>query len=88
MDAAAKAGPQRYDRKNPFLAEIIGHEHLTKPGSNKDTRHFVLSLKGSGLTYTPGDSLAVFARRWVSSAATRPGISPAVNDCSAMTDVK
>jgi sulfite reductase (NADPH) flavoprotein alpha-component len=62
MDAAAKPGAQKYDRKNPLLAEIIRHEHLTMPGSNKDTRHFVLSLKGSGLTYTPGDSLAVFAR--------------------------
>jgi sulfite reductase (NADPH) flavoprotein alpha-component len=62
MEAAAKAGPQRHDRKNPFLAEMIRHEPLTRPGSNKDTRHFVLSLKGSGLTYTPGDSLAIFAR--------------------------
>src|SRR5262249_24948431 len=49
-------------RKNPFLAELIRHEPLTKPGSGKDTRHFVVSLAGSGLTYTPGDSLAVFAR--------------------------
>lgn len=60
MDAAAKA--QKYDRKKPFLAEIIRNEPLTKAGSNKDTRHFVISLKGSGIKYTPGDSLAVFAR--------------------------
>jgi sulfite reductase (NADPH) flavoprotein alpha-component len=51
-----------YNRKNPFLAEMIRHERLTKPGSEKDTRHFVLSLAGSGIVYTPGDSLAVFAR--------------------------
>jgi len=51
-----------YTRKNPFLAELILHQHLTKPGSEKDTRHFVLSLAGSGIHYTPGDSLAVFAR--------------------------
>ena len=60
MDPAAKT--QKYDRKKPFLAEIIRNEALTKPGSNKDTRHFVISLKGSGIKYTPGDSLAVFAR--------------------------
>src|SRR5437762_11087586 len=51
-----------YSRKNPFLAELIAHEHLTQPGSEKDTRHFVVSLAGSGLTYTPGDSLGVFGR--------------------------
>src|SRR5688572_13432832 len=61
MDMGAKTG-QKFDRKNPFLAEIIGHEPLTRAGSNKDTRHFVLSLQGSGLVYTPGDSLGVFAR--------------------------
>src|SRR5882672_513891 len=54
--------PVPYGRKNPFLAELTRHEHLTKPGSEKDTRHFVISLAGSGLTYTPGDSLAAFAR--------------------------
>jgi sulfite reductase (NADPH) flavoprotein alpha-component len=51
-----------YSRKNPFLAELIGHERLTGPGSAKDTRHFVLSLAGSGLQYTPGDSLGAFGR--------------------------
>src|SRR5580765_7028130 len=51
-----------YSRKNPYLAELIRHEPLTLPGSEKDTRHFVLSLGESRLTYTPGDSLAVFAR--------------------------
>lgn len=52
--------PQAYSRKNPFPAELIRHDRLTKPGSGKDTRHFVLSLAGSGLSYTPGDSLGTF----------------------------
>jgi len=51
-----------YSRKNPFLAELTRHEHLTGPESLKDTRHFVVSLAGSGLKYTPGDSLGVFGR--------------------------
>ena len=51
-----------YSRKNPFLAELVRHDRLTREGSSKDTRHFVLSLAGSGLTYTPGDSLGVFGR--------------------------
>jgi sulfite reductase (NADPH) flavoprotein alpha-component len=51
-----------YSRKHPYLAELIKHERLTQPGSDKDTQHFVLSLGNRGLSYTPGDSLAVFAR--------------------------
>jgi len=51
-----------YSRKNPFLAELTRHDHLTRPGSLKDTRHFVINLGGSGLQYTPGDSLGAFGR--------------------------
>jgi sulfite reductase (NADPH) flavoprotein alpha-component len=60
--AQAGGGPGVYNRKNPYLAAMTRHENLTRPGSGKDTRHFVISLAGSGLRYTPGDSLAVFAR--------------------------
>src|SRR5438270_13977524 len=63
MQTATPAPAQPlYSRKNPFLAELVRHDRLTAPGSLKDTRHFVLSLAGSGLTYTPGDSLGAFAR--------------------------
>jgi sulfite reductase (NADPH) flavoprotein alpha-component len=54
--------PVPFSRKNPFLAELIRHDRLTKVGSEKDTRHFVLNLAGSGLSYTAGDSLGVFGR--------------------------
>ena len=60
--ATSTPGSSPYNRKNPFLAAMTRHEHLTQPGSGKDTRHFILSLAGSGIQYTPGDSLAVFAR--------------------------
>jgi sulfite reductase (NADPH) flavoprotein alpha-component len=61
--ATSASGEQsRYSRKNPFLAELTRHDHLTKPGSEKDTRHFVLQLADSGITYTPGDSLGAFAQ--------------------------
>ena len=60
--SAEAAPPPSFNRKNPFQAELLLHEPLTKPESGKDTRHFVLSLAGSGLSYAPGDSLAVFAR--------------------------
>jgi sulfite reductase (NADPH) flavoprotein alpha-component len=63
--AAAETPPAAspYSRKNPFLAELTRHDRLTGPGSSKDTRHFVLNLAGSGLTYRPGDSLGVFGRQ-------------------------
>ena len=51
-----------YSRKNPFVAELIRHDRLTGSGSLKDTRHFVLNLAGSGLTFTPGDSLGAFGQ--------------------------
>ena len=62
MSEVASPPASPYNRKNPYLAELIRHERLTRAGSEKDTRHFVLSLAGSGMSYTPGDSLAVFAR--------------------------
>ncbi len=60
--AGAAPAPPAYNRKNPFPATLVRRERLTRPGSGKDTRHFELSLAHSGLRYTPGDSLAVFAR--------------------------
>lgn len=61
-EVSSLPAPSPFNRKNPYLAELIAHEPLTKPGSGKDTRHFVVSLAGSGIRYTPGDSLAIFAR--------------------------
>ena len=60
LPAAPSARP--YSRQYPFLAELTRHDRLTGAGSLKDTRHFVLSLEGSGLSYTPGDSLGAFGR--------------------------
>ena len=51
-----------YHRRNPFSAELIEHRRLSRRGSEKDIRHFVLSLAGSGLCYRPGDSLGIYAR--------------------------
>src|SRR5439155_13003809 len=50
-----------YSRKNPFPAKLLINRRLTLEGSEKDTRHFELSLKGSGLAYEVGDSIGVFA---------------------------
>ena len=49
-----------YSRKNPFPGRLLVNRRLNSPDSEKDTRHFEISLKGSGLTYEVGDSMAVY----------------------------
>ena len=49
-----------YSRKNPFPGRMLVNRRLNSPDSEKDTRHFEISLEGSGLTYEVGDSMAVY----------------------------
>src|SRR3954469_18321077 len=49
-----------FHKDHPFLAKITENRRLNKPGSAKETRHFVVDLTGSGLHYKAGDSLGVF----------------------------
>ena len=51
-----------YSRKNPFPAKLLVNRRLTGEGSNKDTRHYEVSLAGSGLEYVVGDSMGVFCQ--------------------------
>lgn len=48
-----------YNVKNPFIAKVVKAHDISGPGAPKNTRHYELDLTGSGLEYTPGDSLAV-----------------------------
>ena len=47
------------DKSNPFPAKIKERSLLNKSGSTKQTYHIVLDIKGSGLSFKPGDSIAV-----------------------------
>jgi sulfite reductase (NADPH) flavoprotein alpha-component len=49
-----------YSRKNPFPATLQINRKLTCEHSSKETRHYEVSIAGSGLLYEPGDSLGVF----------------------------
>jgi sulfite reductase (NADPH) flavoprotein alpha-component len=49
-----------YSRKNPFPGRLLVNRRLNSPDSEKDTRHFEISLEGSGLTYEVGDSMAIY----------------------------
>ncbi len=48
-----------YGKKNPFPAETLDSVLLNGEGTAKETLHVEFSLAGSGLTYEPGDALAV-----------------------------
>ncbi|QSR87314.1 sulfite reductase subunit alpha [Candidatus Methylacidiphilum infernorum] len=47
-------------RANPYLASITANFPLTKEGSEKETRHIVIDIRGSGISYQVGDSLGIF----------------------------
>jgi sulfite reductase (NADPH) flavoprotein alpha-component len=50
-----------YNKDHPFPSRLVESRLLSGPGSEKETRHFVISIAGSGLHYKPGDSLGIFA---------------------------
>src|SRR6266480_7395590 len=52
--------PGPYTRANPFPANVAANRSLCGEGSEKDTRHFELDLKGWGLNYDVGDSMTVW----------------------------
>ena len=54
-----KKVPTPFSRTNPFQAKVLKNINLNGDGSSKETRHFELSLEGSGLSYVPGDALGV-----------------------------
>ena len=49
-----------YTRNNPFPGKLVVNRRLSTPESEKDTRHFEIDLKGWGLNFEVGDSLAVY----------------------------
>ena len=68
-----------YNRANPFKARLTANYALSGEGSNKDTRHLVVDLGASGISYVPGDSLAVMPRNFpktVDELLTHLGLDP------------
>jgi len=54
----APASP--YTRGNPFPGKLLVNRRLSGPESAKDTRHFEIDLRGWGLSFEVGDSVAVY----------------------------
>ena len=50
-----------FSKTNPFPARLLTNRKLSAAGSQKETRHFEISLAGSGLKYAAGDALGVWA---------------------------
>jgi sulfite reductase (NADPH) flavoprotein alpha-component len=55
----AEAKPLGYSKTHPFPGRLLTNRKLNGSGSAKDTRHFEISLKDSGLSYEVGDALGV-----------------------------
>ncbi len=59
MSSETASAKSPYGVKNPCIARLkVAHE-LTRPGATKSTWHYEIDLSGSGMEFTPGDSLAV-----------------------------
>ncbi|GAB6068365.1 assimilatory sulfite reductase (NADPH) flavoprotein subunit [Methylothermus subterraneus] len=64
----ASAPAARYDRQHPYAALVFENVNLNGRGSDKKTHHLELSIESSGLSYEPGDAVAVLptnASEWV-----------------------
>jgi sulfite reductase (NADPH) flavoprotein alpha-component len=59
VDATPAQGKPLYNRKNPFPARLTANRLLTSAESSKETRHYEISISGSGLHYEAGDALCV-----------------------------
>jgi sulfite reductase (NADPH) flavoprotein alpha-component len=58
---ALRPVPERgYGRDAPVPARLVSSVGLTSDGAEKETRHVVFDLAGTGLRYAPGDSLGVW----------------------------
>ncbi|MDX8126607.1 sulfite reductase subunit alpha [Methylomonas sp. OY6] len=59
VDTETQAAKSVYNRKNPFPAKMRVNRIVTALDSSKETRHYEISIDGSGLSYEAGDALCV-----------------------------
>jgi len=69
MSTTSESVPSPYSKNNPYLAKVTENRLLTKPESEKETRHIVIDLGDSGISYNPGFSLGVFAKNPATTVA-------------------
>jgi sulfite reductase (NADPH) flavoprotein alpha-component len=54
------ASTSQWTRQNPFPGRLLVNQRLSSADSEKDTRHFEIDLTNWGLSFEPGDSVAVY----------------------------
>ena len=59
VDTENHSAKSAYNRKNPFPAKLLVNRLLTSADSSKETRHYEISIAGSGLSYEAGDAMCV-----------------------------
>ena len=59
IDTDSQTAKSSYNRKNPFPAKLTVNRILTALDSSKETRHYEISIAGSGLSYEAGDAMCV-----------------------------
>ena len=59
LDTESRSAKSAYNRKNPFPAKLLTNRIITALNSSKETRHYEISIEGSGLSYEAGDALCV-----------------------------
>ena len=47
-------------REDPITVKLVSNTLLSKAGSNKETRHYVIDLADTGLSFHPGDCFGVY----------------------------
>src|SRR5438270_13423503 len=60
VSAPTKPAASKWTRQNPFPGKLVVNRRLSTTDSEKDTRHFEVDLTNWGLTFEPGDSVAVY----------------------------
>jgi sulfite reductase (NADPH) flavoprotein alpha-component len=58
LEATQAGHAQKYTRNNPYQSAVTENYRLTAEGSEKETRHFAMSLE-EGMYYTPGDAVGI-----------------------------
>jgi len=56
----AETAKPPYSRTRPFPGKLLVNRRISSEDSGKETRHFEISIAGSGFHYEPGDSMAVY----------------------------
>lgn len=58
---AIKTSPtkKKFNRNNPYYAEVLEKVRITTPDSEKEIYHVEISLEDSGITYQAGDSIGI-----------------------------